>query len=75
MLNKQCKIQQLTIGTSDYSPALILYEDYVKYALKFYPNNRCVRKFLDTILPLIQSFAVEKCILKQKLKIQQYELT
>lgn len=75
MLNKQCKIQQLTIGTSDSCPALILYEDYVKYALKFYPDNRCVRKLLDNVLPVIQSFAVEKCTLKQKFKLQQYELT
>lgn len=75
MLVKQCKIQQLTIGTGDSFPALILHEDYVKYALKFYPDNRCVGKFLNTVLPSIQSFAVEKCTLKQKFKLQQYELT
>lgn len=74
-MRKQCKIQQLTIGTSDSSTALILYEDYVKHILNIYPDNKTVNKFLNTILPLIKSFGVEKCTLKQKFKLQQYELT
>uniref|UniRef100_A0A2H8TPL8 Serine/threonine-protein kinase 19 n=1 Tax=Melanaphis sacchari TaxID=742174 RepID=A0A2H8TPL8_9HEMI len=75
ILKKQCKIQLLTIGTSDSSSALILYEDYVKYILNIYPENSCVKKFLNIILPSVKSFLVEKCTLKQKFKLQQYELT
>lgn len=75
ILRKQCKIQKLIIGTSDSSSALILYEDYVKYTLNIYPENCCVKKFLNIILPSIKSFGVEKCILLQKFKLQQYELT
>ncbi|XP_060853191.1 inactive serine/threonine-protein kinase 19-like [Rhopalosiphum padi] len=75
ILKKQCKIQLLTIGTSDSSSALILYEDYVKYTLKIYPENCCVKKFLNIILPSIKSFLVEKSTLQQKFKLQQYELT
>ncbi|VVC45137.1 Serine-threonine protein kinase 19 [Cinara cedri] len=75
ILRKQCKIQEFTIGTSDFSSALILYEDYVKYILNIYPDNKCINKFLNTILPQIKSFGVEKCALKQKFKLQQYELT
>ncbi|KAL5242435.1 hypothetical protein ACI65C_009845 [Semiaphis heraclei] len=75
ILRKQCKIQKLTIGTSDSSSALILYEDYVNYTLNIYPENRSVKKFLNVILPSIKSFGVEKCTLLQKFKLQQYELT
>ncbi|XP_026822881.1 serine/threonine-protein kinase 19-like isoform X1 [Rhopalosiphum maidis] len=75
ILKKQCKIQLLTIGTSDSSSALILYEDYVKYTIKIYPDNCCVKKFLNIILPSIKSFLVEKSTLQQKFKLQQYELT
>ncbi|XP_060869831.1 inactive serine/threonine-protein kinase 19-like isoform X2 [Metopolophium dirhodum] len=75
ILRKQSKIQKLTIGTSDSSSALILYEDYVKYTLNIYPENRCVNKFLNVILPSIKSFGVQKCTLLQQFKLQQYELT
>lgn len=74
-MQKQCKIQKLTIGTCDSSSAFVLYEDYVKYILKVYPDKPCVHKFLNSILPSIKSFGVEKCVLKQKFKLQQYELT
>lgn len=53
----------------------MLYEDYVNYTLKMYPENRTVNKFLNTIIPSIKSFGVEKCILKHNFKLQQYELT
>ncbi|XP_025410068.1 serine/threonine-protein kinase 19-like isoform X2 [Sipha flava] len=75
ILQKQCKIQKLTIGTCDFSSAFILYEDYVKYILNVYPDKPCITKFLNSILPSIKSFGVEKCVLKQKFKLQQYELT
>ncbi|XP_050056605.1 serine/threonine-protein kinase 19-like isoform X2 [Aphis gossypii] len=75
ILKNQCKIQLLTIGVSDTSSALILYEDYVKYTLNIYPENCCVKKFLNIIIPSIKSFLVEKCILRQQFKLQQYEIT
>lgn len=53
----------------------MLYEDYVNYILNIYPDNRTVNKFLNTIIPSIKSFGVEKCVLKQNFKVQQYELT
>lgn len=53
----------------------MLYEDYVKYTLSIYPDNRSVNKFLNTIVPSIKSFGVEKCALRQKFKLQQFEIT
>jgi len=74
ILQNQCKIQQLVIGSYN-SPALMFYDDYVKYTLNVYPENNCVKKFMNTVLPVIKSSGVDKSALKQKFKLQQYELT
>lgn len=53
----------------------MFYDDYAKYTLNIYPENSCVNKFVNTVLPSIKSSGVDKCTLKQKFRLQQYELT
>ncbi|XP_050534848.1 serine/threonine-protein kinase 19-like [Daktulosphaira vitifoliae] len=74
-LQNKCKIQQFTVDTSDYPSAILLYEDFVAYTFKLYPENKCVKKFLNNILPTLKSFGVEKNVLRQKLKLQHHEIT
>ncbi|XP_050428253.1 serine/threonine-protein kinase 19-like isoform X2 [Adelges cooleyi] len=69
------KIQQFTIGVTDYPTALLLYEDYTSYTLKTYSDNHCVKKFLKDTLLNLKSFGVEKITLRQKLKLQLHEIT